>query len=81
MKKEITFSILYKEDLQQQVGSFNFYGPKYVSYYLGTQNLYVRQDAGYEGTDNYEPINPGDYHLLFSFAQARQGQSSTLFIV
>ena len=61
MKKEITFSILYKEDLQQQVGSFNFYRPKYVSYYLGTQNLYVRQDAGYEGTDNYEPINPGDY--------------------
>ena len=61
MKKEITFSILYKEDLQQQVGSFNFYRPKYVSFHLGTQNLYVRQDAGYEGTDNYEPINPGDY--------------------
>ena len=26
---------------------------------LGTQNLYVRQDPGYEGTENYEPINPG----------------------
>ena len=33
--------------------------------YLGTQNLYVRQDAGYEGTDNYEPINPGDFAFKF----------------
>ena len=24
----------------------------------------MRQDAGYEGTDNYEAINPGDYQLF-----------------
>ena len=26
--------------------------------------MYVRQDAGYEGTDNYEAINPGDYSCM-----------------
>ena len=36
-----------------------------ICLYLGTQNLYVRQDAGYEGTDNYEPINPGDFAWKF----------------
>ena len=32
--------------------------------FLGTQNLYVLQSAGYEGTDNYEAINPGDYSCM-----------------
>ena len=33
-------------------------------FYQGTQNLYVRQDPGYEGTENYEPINPGESKLV-----------------
>ena len=68
MKKGITFLILCKEVLQQQVG-FQYECLRAKIYrhcsYLGTQNLYVRQDAGYEGTDNYEAINPGD--LAFEF--------------
>ena len=35
------------------------YECKFISHFSGTQNLNTKIDAGYEGTNNYEPIAAG----------------------